>query len=201
MVNALLVLALVTALSSVDEARQVRVGDEIKLAVRGHPELAGRYPVSGQGEVFLQTLGAIPVAEIPGDDIEAFMADRIAEFFHSPVEVRAELRIRVHMIGEIARPGTYFLGRFDTLNDLVAAAGGPTYRGNLRGMKTRRLGEKIDADLHRAMEEGTSATESGVRSGDVIHVPRRYWPTPSEFFTWASVIFVSQTLYDRYLRD
>ncbi len=176
-------------------------GDVINLQVRNHPELAGAYVVSQDSSVFFDTFGSVPLGGVDAADVDSTLADELSEFFPARIEAHVDVAIRVHMIGEVNSPGSYLIGPHRTVADLVAMAGGVNSEGHLGGIRIERRGEKMRADLHRDLELGLTTFEAGIRSGDVVRVPRRWWPSAHEFVTYASVIFVSLALYDRFLAD
>ena len=176
-------------------------GDVIHLKVRNHPDLAGTYVVSQDSSVFFATFGEVSLGGVDEADVESTLADELSGFFPSRIETHVDIAIRVHVIGEVQSPGSYLIGPHRTVADLVAMAGGVSVEGHLGGIRIERRGEKVKTDLHGDLELGHTTREAGIRSGDVVRVPRRWWPSAHEFVTYASVIFVSLALYDRFLAD
>jgi len=90
------------------------------------------------------TLDAEALLRDPSLDANALLADGDALFV-------PEAREQVAIMGEVARPGVYPAGRGTTLMDILAAAGGPTDRADLRRVK---------------VYEGQSAEPAGDRESD-----------------------------------
>jgi len=73
--------------------------------------------------------------------------------------------LRVSVVGEVVRPGSYYVGPHDTFADVLLAAGGVTYRGHLGGARLERLGATINGDLDDSLELGRPAWDAGLTSG------------------------------------
>ena len=94
---------------------------------------------------------------------------------------------RIHVFGEVEKPGTYTFKESDIrLADVVAKAGGPTVFATesdtrvIRGDITRP--ELITANLDLLLESGDQSQNVALASGDLVYIPRstignfnRFW--------------------------
>lgn len=88
-----------------------------------------------------------------------------------------ETENRVVVLGQVAKPGSYFFRPGDRVTDLLSAAGGPTPRAALSEVGViRQNGEPptiITANLVKFFRDGDTKQNVAVKPGDVIYVPDR----------------------------
>lgn len=101
---------------------------------------------------------------------------------------------RIHVFGEVVKPGTYTFKDADIrLADVVSEAGGPTVFATesntrvIRGDITRP--EVISANLARLLELGDQSQNVALVPGDLVYIPRsrigdfnRFWEQVRPFF-------------------
>lgn len=148
---------------------RVGAGDRIKVSVYNVDKLTGEYLVGGDGRIAVPILGRVPVGGMTLDDIAALLAARLGDgyFINPNVTVDIAAYRPVYILGEVQRPGQYPFAEGMTINRLVAAAGGYTYRANRKSMRVRR---------EPAATVPTRVTEDGaVMPGDTVYVGERYF--------------------------
>ncbi len=93
------------------------------------------------------------------------------DFRPAPPEEGGGIQIRVSVMGEVKKPGTYWIKDGGTLLDALAAAGGPTQVANLKAIRisrpSRRTSEVINLERVLVGED----TLRPLEPGDVIMVP------------------------------
>jgi protein involved in polysaccharide export with SLBB domain len=77
--------------------------------------------------------------------------------------------------------------------DVVALAGGASPDGNLRKIRLIRGGQELRVDFEREAIAGRTLADIGVRSGDEIVVPRK-WFTRSDFLLVAALLQVGLSI-------
>jgi protein involved in polysaccharide export with SLBB domain len=88
------------------------------------------------------------------------------------VIVVSQLEDRVHVLGEVARPGVYDLKEGDRLVDVVQKAGWFTPKaGPDRISVIRNDGQQLTLDLVAFLQKGAAEQNIPVLPGDVIYVP------------------------------
>jgi protein involved in polysaccharide export with SLBB domain len=89
----------------------------------------------------------------------------------NPTAVEAVLLRRVRVVGEVAKPGVYFVELTFTLRDAIAMAGGVTADGRENRVSLLRMGRLSVLPDWRIGAEG----EAFVESGDELVVGRIPW--------------------------
>ena len=82
---------------------------------------------------------------------------------------------RINVLGEVTNPGFYYITETEKFTSILALAGGTTGNADLESIYLIRNNREINLDVNTIIEEGSSATDFGLRSGDQIYVPRTWW--------------------------
>lgn len=148
---------------------RVDAGDRLKVSVYNVDKLTGEYLIGGDGKIAVPILGRVPVGGMTLDDIATLLAARLGDgyFINPNVTVDIAAYRPVYILGEVQRPGQYPFAEGMTVNRLVAAAGGFTYRANRKTMRVRREPDATAPTLLR--EDGS------VMPGDTVYVGERYF--------------------------
>ncbi|MDW8051901.1 MAG: SLBB domain-containing protein [Armatimonadota bacterium] len=90
------------------------------------------------------------------------------------LSIQQKPTVRVAVVGEVAKPGTYDLEEGTRVLQAIAAAEGLTPFAALQRAFIDRGGTVIPVDLYQALAQGevTSATNPPLQNGDVVVVPR-----------------------------
>jgi polysaccharide export outer membrane protein len=158
----------------------VGAGDAIQVRVYEEERLSGSYAVTPDGRVDLPWVGKVNVAGLGVQQIADLVESRYADgFLVSPqvvVQVDAYGSQPVQILGNIKKPGTYYLRGETELVDLLAQAGGiaqddqlSTYEVKVKRAHTANS-EPLVVNLDRLMHLGEG--NLAVTSGDVIHITR-----------------------------
>ena len=148
----------------------IRPGDVVKLTVLRDKDLSGEFPVNQFGTVVLPLVGEYDVSRESHRSLRDKVIKDLQEIrFAKDIELVVLRRVRVD--GEVNEPGLYPLDPTMTVADAVAMAKGRTQFASAGEVVLRRGGEVIDADL--LLDQRVS--ESPIRSGDEIYIPRRGW--------------------------
>jgi polysaccharide export outer membrane protein len=157
----------------------VRPGDILRIVVWGQEAYSGEYQIDERGILEYPVVGELDTRDLTVAELRDRIRHGLETIFNSPfVTVRPQFRMAV--LGRVERPGLYVVDPTVSVLDLVAMAGGAAPGGNLNGVKLRRDG----AELRLALEggiKGHTLQEIGVRSGDQIIVPRRFFTREDVF--------------------
>ena len=159
----------------------LRVGDRIVLSVREDSALTDTFTVHPGRMLHLPNLPQLALNGVLRSELREYLTLHIGRYLKDPV-VDAYPLIRIGVLGEVTRPGYYFVTTNDLVADAIMLAGGPTREADLTKATVRRgsvvLWEKDQ--LREAVVEGTTLDQLGLRSGDEIVVGerrRRNWET------------------------
>lgn len=144
-------------------------GDVVRITVWRKPELSGEFTIRGNGSIANPFYGSVQAAGVPVSTAEQRVRAHV-DRFEANAWVLVEPLLRVSVRGEVRDPNLYTLTPETTVLQAVMLAGGPTGRGDLRGIRLLRDGTTIPVDLSRP---DAGAAQYPVRSGDQIVVGRR----------------------------
>jgi polysaccharide export outer membrane protein len=152
-------------------------GDLVKITAFGYSDIATEARVSQSGNITFPLIGQLQVTAMTPRDLEMLITTRLATggFIRNAqvsvmvVEYQSQ---KVSVLGQVTKPGQYFLDRSTRVLDLIAKAGGLV--NGVAGDQAyllRQDGTRQDIDLDR-MFEGNVQHNPVVVDGDTINVPR-----------------------------
>lgn len=152
---------------------EVRVGDRIVLTVDNEPTLTDTFTVSAGPALHLPGIGHVPLAGVTRDGIAAHLTTALARVIRDPV-VRAELLVRLAVLGEVTRPGFMTLPVDALLSDAITMAGGLTTTADMRKVRVSRRGTLThDGNAVRdALAAGLTLDDMRIEAGDQMLIPR-----------------------------
>ena len=166
------------------------VGDEIVINVWGDVDLQLNRIVDRDGTIILPRVGKIACAGRSLADVDKSIRDRLATI-HSSIAVdgssdgkgagtfvevtMGQLRaIRVFVVGQAVRPGSYELSSVSTMLTALYAAGGPSGLGTYRSIELVRGSETVGTfDLYDYLLGGSRAQDQVLREGDTVYIRDR----------------------------
>jgi polysaccharide export outer membrane protein len=136
-----------------EDGYRVGIGDELRVAVFGIPELSQSVLVDSGGRISLPLAGSIEVAGRSLDSIEAEVTRKLAaSYVRDPqVSIGPEKIVSWTMTvdGEVRQPGIYPMGQNMTLLRAVASARGTTEFAKLQDVVVfRQVGDQRMAALY-----------------------------------------------------
>ncbi len=152
----------------------VQVGDRILLRVEGDDSLTDTFTVEAGPALQLRAIGKVSLAGVRRADLESYLARELAKYLRTPV-VHAHVLVRVAILGEVEHPGFYAVPADLVLGDALMRAGGPTRDSKVERLRVERDRAVIweGERLRRAIAEGKTLDQMGLKAGDQIVVPRR----------------------------
>ncbi len=156
-------------------------GDEIIIDVWGDSELNLRYTIAPDGYVTVPGIGRIQLSGMTVEQATSRIKTSFSSIYSDldsdqprtflGVSVGNIRTIKVNVMGEVSRPGTYTLTSFASAFHALYAAGGPNQIGSLRDIHVFRNG-KIAAtiDLYEYLMKGNNMGDITLRDGDVVKV-------------------------------
>ncbi|MDP6668741.1 MAG: SLBB domain-containing protein, partial [Candidatus Krumholzibacteria bacterium] len=152
-------------------------GDEIRFQFYGKSSRVLDRIVDRDGLVALPDLGPFPVSGLRFDELRELLARETAKrMIGTEVSVTlGRLRsIRVFVLGEVFRPGSYTVSGLSTLSHALLMSGGVTDIGSLRRLQLKRGGELVtELDLYDLLLRGDNSGDLRLLPGDVVFVPVR----------------------------
>ncbi|MCC5795202.1 MAG: SLBB domain-containing protein [Chromatiales bacterium] len=150
-------------------------GDELRVQLFGNRNAEYRLPVSRDLAINFPELGPVSVGGLTFDEVRAELERRVGEqFIGTRLSVAlGELRsIRIFVLGDVRRPGSYTVSSLATMTNALFYSGGVDPRGSLRRVELKRNGEVVTTlDLYDLLLDGNTRGDRRLQPGDVIFVP------------------------------
>jgi polysaccharide biosynthesis/export protein len=150
-------------------------GDRLVVQLFGSQNRTLRLTVGRDGRVNFPELGPISVSGRTFDSVAADLEQRVAGQI---IGVRASVSmgdtrsIRVFVMGEASRPGSYTVSGLSTISSALYAAGGVRPIGSLRDIQLKRQGAIVRRfDLYDLLLRGDTGDDTKLLPGDVIFIP------------------------------
>jgi Periplasmic protein involved in polysaccharide export len=150
-------------------------GDTLEVQLVG--ERGGRYTltVGRDGTVDFPNLGPIAVAGQRFPAAKQLLEQRVAEQMigmRANVAMGSLRSIRIFVLGEAERPGSYTVSGLSTITNALFASGGVKTTGSLRNIQLKRSGAVVTRlDLYDLLLEGNTRGDVRLLPGDVIFIP------------------------------
>jgi protein involved in polysaccharide export with SLBB domain len=150
-------------------------GDQVQVNAFGSATFELPAQVDGKGELVVPKVGAIKVAGMSLARARAAVQSKVAQqFSRTSVDISiVKLReIRIFVLGEVYRPGSYLVPSLASLVNVLSLSGGPTAAGSYRQVRVIRGGKVIhQIDLYPLRAEGLGNLNFPLQSGDTLFVP------------------------------
>src|SRR5258705_168661 len=156
-------------------ARPVGPGDQLEVQLYGNKNFILHLAVGRDGRVQFPDLGPISVAGQTFDSAKATLEARVARQMigvHASVTMGDTRSIRVFVLGEAKRAGSYTISGLGTITSALFAAGGVLPVGSLRNIQLKRQGALVrQLDLYDMLIRGDTTDDAKLLPGDVIFIP------------------------------
>ena len=150
-------------------------GDRLNLNVFGSATFDLPVQVDGRGEIVILKVGTAKVGGLTLGKAKAAVQGLVSRnFSRSSVDLQViKLReVRVFVLGEVYKPGSYLVSSLSSLVNVLSLTGGPTAVGSYRDIRVMRGGQKVAGlDLYPLRAEGQGNPNVALQNGDTIFVP------------------------------
>jgi polysaccharide biosynthesis/export protein len=150
-------------------------GDTVNVQLFGNQNNDYRFTVSRDGTITFPEIGPVNVAGLSYEALRDTITTRVSQ---QMIGVRAsvtlgELRsIRVFVLGDVERPGSYLVTSLSTMTNALYTSGGVKKVGSLRSIALMRNGNTISTlDLYDLLLRGDTRADARLMPGDAIFVP------------------------------
>jgi protein involved in polysaccharide export with SLBB domain len=150
-------------------------GDSIRVQLYGKENGIYEFEVTRDGILNLPQLGPITVAGLPFSEFRQDLNKRVEQMLiGTQVSVTmGQLRtIRVFVLGDVNRPGSFVVSSLATISSALYQSGGVSRVGSLRDIQLKRNGATVARlDLYDLLLSGDTSDDRRLQPGDVIFVP------------------------------
>jgi polysaccharide biosynthesis/export protein len=150
-------------------------GDTFNVQLYGNDTASYMLTVGRDGQIRFPKLGPISVSGMGFDAVRAALEHRVAQqLIGTQISVTmGELRsIRVFVLGEVEKPGSYTVSGLSTMTNALFVSGGVKPIGSLRNIELKRNGRLVSVlDLYDLLLHGDTGADRQLMPGDVIFIP------------------------------
>jgi len=162
------------------------VGDRLEITVFGQDELKTTLEVLADGTALFPMVGVVSMSGRSLSQVRAEVQTRLKEFLVDPqvsLDIREYQSQRVNVVGEVQKPGSYYLKGPTTLMDIMALAGWLTEDAGSDIIVTRHSNDSGTDGATRQITirkndllRGGGQSNPRLEAGDVITVgPKQYF--------------------------
>ena len=150
-------------------------GDTLVIQLYGKENLAHSLVLNREGQVQFPQIGPVTLAGLTFSQAQKVIEQIVSEQMigvKASVTMGALRTIRIFVLGEVKRPGSFTVGSLATMTNALFASGGITDVGSLRNIQLKRRGELVTTlDLYSLLLNGDTSNDARLLPGDVIFVP------------------------------
>jgi protein involved in polysaccharide export with SLBB domain len=150
-------------------------GDELQVQLYGTQNRAFTLVVQRDGHINFPQLGPINVAGQRFGAAKSAIESRVEREMigtRASVSMGDTRAIRVFVLGDVRRPGSYVVSGLGTITSGLYASGGVRLTGSLRRVQLKRQGQLVrELDLYDLLIRGNTADDAKLLQGDVIFIP------------------------------
>ncbi|MGB5847994.1 MAG: polysaccharide biosynthesis/export family protein [Ignavibacteriaceae bacterium] len=156
-------------------AQELNPGDGVRITFLDiKDDISGDYFIQSNGFIQLPFIGIINTTNRDFKDFKAQIEFRYDSLYRQPI-LTVNALFRINVLGEVRNPGFYFITEMEKFTAILALAGGTTGNADLESIYLIRNNQEINLDVITIIQEGSSATDFGLQTGDQIYVPRTWW--------------------------
>lgn len=154
--------------------------DELLVDIYGYSEETYKLKVSSEGTVRLPVAGPVAVAGLTFEQAKTKISGKLAQVYGKiltgetgvNISLGSIKSIKVIILGEVVKPGTYTLSSLATVFNALYACGGPNDNGSFRNIKIIRGNKTIAVlDVYDFLIKGESKGNVRLQDNDIIQVP------------------------------
>lgn len=169
------VFIVLSILYSISLAQELKPGDGVRITLYNISDaISGDYFAQQDGFIQLPYIGLIQILERDFLEIRSEIITKYDSLYKNP-EITVQPLFKINILGEVKRPGQYYVTGVETILDIVALAGGETQDANLNKLSFIRDEERININPKELIEKGSKVQDIGLKSGDQVIVPRGWW--------------------------
>jgi polysaccharide biosynthesis/export protein len=150
------------------------VEDVIEVSVWGYADLARTVAIGPDGKVSLPLVGTVVATGMTADRLAQMLKTAYAVYIVNPqvtVIVRDFRKIRVSVLGQVAKPGSYTLPPRSRVLEAISAAGGIVNSVNVKEVRLTAAGGRTQVLQTDALLRSDARHNPQLLGGETIYVP------------------------------
>ena len=154
--------------------------DELGIEITGYNEASYALPISPEGTIKVEYVGLIAVSGLTVQAATERIKSRLAKTYPAIASGKSQVTIvlgnirsiKVTVLGEAFKPGSFTLPSLATAFNALYAAGGPTENGSLRQIEIIRNNKIIRVlDVYDFLMRGDQKNNLRLQDQDIIRIP------------------------------
>lgn len=154
--------------------------DQLLIDLSGDNDVNYNLKVSPDGTIRLQYVGPVAVAGLSVEQATAKIRSSMASTYPSLRNGRTEIAvnlgnirsIKVTILGEVVKPGSYTLSSLSTVFNALNASGGPNTNGSFRKIQVIRNNKVVSTiDVYDFLLNGIQKGNVRLQDQDIINIP------------------------------
>jgi protein involved in polysaccharide export with SLBB domain len=159
---------------------QLGPDDELVIDIYGYSEANYRLRVSPEGNINIPYVGVVNVGGQTIEQASQRIRSRLATVYPNMRSGNTKVSItlgnirsiKVTLIGEVTRPGTYTLSSLSTVFNALYSSGGPSENGSFRAIEIIRNNRRIATlDVYEFLLRGFQRNNIRLQDQDIILIP------------------------------
>ncbi len=155
-------------------------GDQLNVDITGDNEASYQLTVNPEGIISVQYIGLVAVGGLSIEAATSKIKSRLSGTYPGIQGGRTQVAlnlgnirsIRVTLLGEVVKPGSYTLPSLATVFNALYASGGPNKNGSFREIEVIRNNKIVGTiDVYDFLLRGMQANNIRLQDQDVIRVP------------------------------
>jgi polysaccharide export outer membrane protein len=150
-------------------------GDTVQVQLFGKEPAKYSLVVTREGALQFPEIGPVSVAGLTFPEMKRVLEARIEEQMIGrkvTINMGALRSIRVFILGDANRPGSYTVSALSTMTNALFVSGGVKPIGSLRDIQLKRQGKVVGRlDLYDLLLRGDTSSDARLQPGDVIFIP------------------------------
>lgn len=157
----------------------IGVGDQLNIDLFGYSDVNYKLKVSPEGTIRIPNFGPVKVMGLSFEDAQIKIKAALTQIYPQIAEGKTAVQlsvgqmrsIKVTLIGEIAKPGSYTLPSLASIANALYVSGGPNSIGSYRNIELVRNGKTIvHFDLYDFLLKGDLTKNLRLEEEDIIKV-------------------------------
>lgn len=154
--------------------------DELLIDLSGDNEVNYKLKVSPEGTIRLQYIGPVSVSGLSIEQATSKINAKMSRTYPALKNGRTKLvvnlgnirSIKITLLGEVMKPGSYTLSSLSTVFNALNASGGPSSNGSFRNIQLIRNNRIISTiDVYDFLLNGIQKNNIRLQDQDVINIP------------------------------
>ena len=162
-----------------DEDYVIGPSDVLDINVWKDPELTQTVPVRPDGRITLPLIGELQVSGLTAMNVQLIVTNKLKEFVSNPevTVIVEDVRSRTYIVvGKIAHPGSYDLGKPTTILEGIAIAGGfldfaKTNKVYVLRRQSDGSSIRLPFDYKKVIDQKSPGQNVELKNGDTIVIP------------------------------